>query len=130
MKKLRITVEGTAYDVTVEVLEDTDTGMIAAPTAPAPAVSAAPAPAAPGPTPSAPAAAPTGTGEVASPLAGTIVSIDVAVGDTVSAGDQVLVLEAMKMNNVVQAPTSGTVTAIAVQPGATVTEGQGLLTIG
>jgi biotin carboxyl carrier protein len=67
---------------------------------------------------------------VASPLAGTIVSIDVAVGDTVSAGDQVLVLEAMKMNNVVQAPTSGTVTAIAVQPGATVTEGQGLLTIG
>ncbi len=130
MKKLRITVEGTAYDVTVEVLEDTDTGMIAAPTAPAPAVSGAPAPAAPGPTPSAPAAAPTGAGEVASPLAGTIVSIDVAVGDTVSAGDQVLVLEAMKMNNVVQAPTSGTVTAIAVQPGATVTEGQGLLTIG
>jgi len=134
MKKLRITVEGKAYDVTVEVLEDTDTGMVALPSAPAAAPSAAPAAPAPAPVAApaaaAPAAAPAGAGEVPSPLAGTVVSVDVAVGDSVNAGDQVLVLEAMKMNNVVQAPTSGTVTAIAVQPGATVVEGQGLLTLG
>lgn len=128
MKRLRITVEGTAYDVTVEVMEDTDSGLVAPPSAPA---IAAPAPAAAAP--AAPAAAPVataGAGDVASPLAGTVVSVDVAVGDTVNAGDQVLVLEAMKMNNSVQAPTSGTVKSIAVQAGATVVEGQALMTLG
>ena len=125
MKKLRITIEGKAYDVTVEVLEDSDTEMVALPLAPAPI--AAPAPSTPAAKP-APAVA--GAGDIPSPLAGTVVSVDVAVGDSVDAGDQVLVLEAMKMNNMVQAHTSGTVTAIAVEPGATVIEGQGLLTIG
>ncbi|NQV20976.1 MAG: biotin/lipoyl-binding protein [Rhodospirillales bacterium] len=131
MKKMRITVEGKAYDVTVEVLEDTDTGMTALPSAP-PATSA-PAPAAvaaPSPPSASPAPAAAGAGDIPSPLAGTVVSIDVAVGDSVNAGDQVLVLEAMKMNNAVQAPTSGTVTAIAVKPGETVGEGQALLTLG
>lgn len=128
MKRLRITVDGTAYDVTVEVVEDTDSGMVALPSSPA--SPPPPAPALAAPAPAAAPAAPAGAGDVTSPLAGTIVSIDVAVGDTVNAGDQVLVLEAMKMNNAVQATMSGTVKSIAVQAGATVVEGQALMTLG
>ena len=115
MKKLRVTVEGKSYDVTVELLGEGS-------------VTPAPLPAPTLPVSSSPSS---GSGDaVPSPLAGTVISVDVAVGDTVSAGDQVLVLEAMQMHNVVQAPTSGTVKSIAVQAGATVVEGQSLLTLG
>ena len=60
---------------------------------------------------------------------GTVVTVDVAVGQTVAAGDVLVVLEAMKMNTNVGAPQAGTVSAVHVTPGATVTEGQILVTL-
>ncbi len=131
-KKLRITVEGKAYDVSVEILD----GGVATPVAaPAPvaaaAVAAAPAPA-PAPKPAAVVHAPVaaGAGSVTSPLAGKIDSIDVKIGQAVKEGQTVVTLEAMKMKTTVPAHVSGTVTAISVNPGDSVEEGQALLTIG
>ncbi|MQX38360.1 biotin/lipoyl-containing protein, partial [Roseospira navarrensis] len=89
-----------------------------------------PAPAAPAPAPAAPAVAPAGANDIASPMAGTVVSVDVKVGDTVAAGQQVVMLEAMKMNTPIQAQQGGTVTAVSVQAGVSVAEGQVLLSLG
>lgn len=78
----------------------------------------------------APAPAAAGAGDVPSPLAGKVVSLDVAAGAPVKAGDQILTLEAMKMNTIIYAPASGTLTAFCVNPGDTVQEGQALAKIG
>ena len=77
-----------------------------------------------------PAPAAAGAGDVPSPLAGKVVSLDVAAGASVKAGDQILTLEAMKMNTIIYAPASGTLTAFCVNPGDTVQEGQALAKIG
>lgn len=75
-------------------------------------------------------AAPAGNGTaVKAPLPGTITSVSVKVGDRVNEGDCVVVLEAMKMQNNIEAETSGTVTSIAVNQGDSVMEGATLLTI-
>mgnify|MGYP001044947941 FL=1 len=66
---------------------------------------------------------------VSAPLQGTIVSRDVADGDTVRAGQQVLVIESMKMEHLVTAPVSGTVDGLTVSPGDTIFEGEPLLHI-
>ena len=135
MKKLRITVDGKVFDVSVELLDQVSSTTAA----PAPAPVAAPAPAAsapvatpaPDPAPApAPAPAAAGAGDVPSPLAGKVVSLDVAAGAPVKAGDQILTLEAMKMNTIIYAPASGTLTAFCVNPGDTVQEGQALAKIG
>ena len=132
MKKLRVTVEGKVYEVLVELLDDAG-----APAAPAPAVSPAPvaAPAALAPV-AAPATSapkpppgPAGAGDIPSPLAGKVVSIDVAIGQTIAEGDQVSTVEAMKMNTYIYAPRAGTVTAILVNPGDGVEEGAPLLRV-
>ena len=78
----------------------------------------------------APAPAAAGAGDVPSPLAGKVVSLDVAPGTAVKAGDQILTLEAMKMNTIIYAPASGTLTAFCVSAGDTVQEGQALAKIG
>ena len=88
-----------------------------APAAPAPV--AAPAPA--------PAAAPAGAKTVTAPLPGTITKITVKVGDTVNAGDTVLIMEAMKMENNITAEFGGKVKAILVDTGAQVQSGQSLV---
>ncbi len=131
MKKLRITVDGKVFDVSVELLDQTSSTTAA----PSPAAVAAPAPAAPAPVAApapapAPAPAAAGAGDVPSPLAGKVVSLDVAAGSSVKAGDQILTLEAMKMNTIIYAPASGTLTAFCVNPGDTVQEGQALAKIG
>lgn len=96
----------------------------------APAPKAAPAPAAAAPV-QAPAPAPAGTGApVKAPLPGTINEIKVKVGDTVNEGDTVVILEAMKMQNNIEAECSGTITSIQVNQGDTVMEGAVLVTIG
>ena len=95
----------------------------------APAQTAAPAPA-PQPAP-APAPAASGAGKpVTSPLPGVIVEISVKVGDAVKAGQQVAVLEAMEMENAIEADHAGTVTAIHVNKGDSVLEGAPIVTIG
>ena len=77
------------------------------------------------------AAAPaSGDGEVISaPMAGTILAVNVNVGDAVNAGDIVIILEAMKMETEVRAKTSGTVTAINVKQGDAVAVGDNLITL-
>ena len=64
------------------------------------------------------------------PLPGTVTEIKVQVGQQVNVGDVVLVLEAMKMQNNIEAEYAGTVTSITVKQGETVMEGSVLLTIG
>jgi acetyl/propionyl-CoA carboxylase alpha subunit len=68
-----------------------------------------------------------GDGRVKAPIPGLIARILVAPGQQVTAGDAVVVLEAMKMENEITATVSGTVTAVHVQPGQTVLRGQVLV---
>lgn len=84
------------------------------------------------PSVAAPAAAPVaGNGtSVKSPLPGTITAVNVKVGDKVNNGDTVVVLEAMKMQNNIEAETTGTITSVAVSAGDSVMEGSVLVTIG
>ena len=110
MKKYRVTVNGTVYEIELEEL----TG--AAP-APAAAPAAAPAPAAPA------AAAPTGGEQVTSPMPGNILAVNVAAGDTVKRGQVLMVLEAMKMENEIMCPCDGRVVSVNTSKGATVESG-------
>ena len=76
-------------------------------------------------------AAPAGAGAaLKAPLPGTITEVKVQVGQQVNVGDVVLVLEAMKMQNNIEAEYAGTVTSITVKQGETVMEGSVLMTIG
>jgi len=130
MKQLRITVAGQTFDVTVETIGGNSPAAAPACAAPLAAVAAAPvAIAAPvlvaAPVVTAPVSAGVGT-PVSSPLAGKIVSLDVAVGSSVKEGDQIITLEAMKMNTVISAPCDGVIGSFAVIPGDTVMEGQSL----
>lgn len=78
-----------------------------------------------------PAAKPSGKGtKVVAPLPGTITEVKVSVGDTVKTGDTVVILEAMKMQNNIEAEADGTITEISVSKGDTVMEGTPLVTIG
>ena len=116
MKSYTITVNGTAYEVTVE-----ENGNAAAPVAAAPKA-AAPAPKA------APAAAP----KAAAPAAGAgsvKVSAAVPVGQSVKAGDSVVIVESMKMEIPVVAPQDGTIASIDVAEGAAVENGDTLATM-
>ena len=76
-----------------------------------------------------PAAAAASDKPVVAPLPGTINEIKVKVGDKVNAGDTVVILEAMKMQNNIDAETSGTITSINVNKGDAVMEGDTLVTI-
>ena len=101
-----------------------------APAEPVAPVATAPVQAAAKPQPAQPAA-PAGAGTpVKAPLPGTINAINVKVGDTVAVGDVVIVLEAMKMQNNIEAENAGTVTSILVNQGDSVMEGAVMLTIG
>ncbi|WP_308282792.1 acetyl-CoA carboxylase family protein [Pseudonocardia nigra] len=68
-----------------------------------------------------------GAGAIAAPIRGTVASVDVTPGDSVRAGQQVLVIEAMKMEHVVAADVSGVVRRLAVAAGDTVAQGDALL---
>ena len=126
MKKLRVTVDGKVFDVTVEQLDE-GTGASPAPR-PGPATTPVTTPAAAAATGGVPRRAEV-AGEVPSPLAGKIISVDVAVGQEVQEDKQVVTLEAMKMNTYVFAPRSGKVTAIMAVAGTAVEEGSPLLVI-
>ncbi|MFT3869845.1 MAG: acetyl-CoA carboxylase biotin carboxyl carrier protein subunit [Nibricoccus sp.] len=125
MKKLRVTVEGKAYEVLVEILDEGTQTAVPMPVAPA-SIAPVAAPAAPAPKAPVNPAAP---GDVVSPLAGKLVSYDVKVGDVVKEGAQVATIEAMKMNTYIYAPSAGKVAATLIAPGDGVEEGTVLLRI-
>lgn len=130
MKSYTITVNGTAYEVTVE-----ENGNAAAPVAAAP-VAAAPKAAAPAPK-AAPAAAPkaaapaagAGSVKVSAAVPGKVVKIVASVGQSVKAGDSVVIVESMKMEIPVVAPQDGTIASIDVAEGAAVENGDTLATM-
>ena len=117
--KYVVTINGKQYDVEVEKVsggyKPMSMGAKAAPAAPAPAAPAAPAPAAP-------KAAPVSAGDntVTSPMPGTILGVKVKEGDAVKAGQLVIILEAMKMENEIVATADGVVASVAVKEGDTV----------
>jgi len=122
-KKLRVTVDGKVYEVTVEMLDEAPASVLPPVAAPvltpvvvAPVVSSAPA-------------QPAGPGSIKSPLAGKVVSVAVQPGSQVNEGQQVMVLEAMKMNTYIYATVSGHVAKVLVHPGDAVEEGAVLMTI-
>ena len=117
MKKYTITVNGTAYEVEVE-----EAGVVAS--APKAAPKAAPAPA---PKAAAPVAA--GATTVSAPMPGKVLSINVKAGDAVKAGDVLLILEAMKMQNEIMAPADGTVSDVRVSAGQTVATGDVMIVL-
>ena len=119
-----VTVNGTDYQVELEnapaapVQTAPAAAPAAAPVQTAPAASAAPKPAA------------SGAGKaVTSPLPGVIIAVKVNVGDSVKAGQEVAVLEAMKMENSIEATHDGTVTAVHVAKGDSVLEGAAIVTV-
>ena len=120
MKYYNITVNGVAYSVSVE---ETAAGAApvaaAAPAAPA-APKAAPAPAA---APKAAAAGAAGAVSVKAPMPGNILDVKVSAGASVKAGDVLVILEAMKMENEILAPQDGTVASVNVNKGDTVNSG-------
>lgn len=124
MKNYTITVNGTPYNVTVE--EGTSSAAPVA-SAPAPAPAAAPAPQAAPKAPPAPAAA--GSVKVDAPMPGNILDVKVSNGAAVKAGQVLVILEAMKMENEIVAPQDGTVASINVNKGDTVEAGQTIITL-
>ena len=111
MKKYRVTVNGSLYEIEVEEMD-------------ASAVSAAPAAKAAAPAPV--AAAPAEGAQVKAPMPGTILDVKVQAGQSVKKGDVLIILEAMKMENEIQAPCGGKITVVNVRKGDSV-ETQALL---
>ncbi len=120
LRKFKVTVDGQPYAVTVEEVAD-DSGLAYQDTA------ALNRQAAPPPPPAGPTAV--GPGDIVSPLAGVVISIDVATGDGAGAKTQIAVIEAMKMKTVIIAHRVGKVSAIAVEPGDRVVAEQVLMTV-
>lgn len=133
MKKYNVTVNGVVYEV---VVEEADGTAVSAPAA-APAPVASPAPvAAPAPkaTPAPAAAAPKASGaqgsiKVVAPMPGTILKLNVKVGDTLKANDLVCILEAMKMENEIMSPRDGVVAGVHVSKGESVDSGKLLVSL-
>ncbi|MBW3631158.1 MAG: biotin/lipoyl-binding protein, partial [Gemmatimonadetes bacterium] len=67
---------------------------------------------------------------VVAPMPGKVLKVEVAVGDLVKAGQGVVIVEAMKMENELKAPVDGTVVSVSVEAGQTVEKGALLLTLG
>lgn len=135
LRKFKISIDGTQYLVEMEEVgapQPTPADAVPAPAAPAPAPAPAPAAApAPAPEPAPAPAAPAVAGSFAqtAPMPGTILDIHVKVGDTITANQPVMVLEAMKMENEVVAEQAGTIASINVEKGAMVNPGDTLFTL-
>lgn len=119
MRNFLVNVNGTNYTVAVEEIDGK--AAAAAPVA-APAAAQAAAP-------KAAAQAPAGGVQVTSPMPGNILAVNVKDGDAVKAGQTLMILEAMKMENEILASADGTVTGVSVQKGSTVETGTLLCTI-
>ena len=137
LRKFKISIDGTQYLVEMEEVgapqaTPADAAPVAAAPAPVPAAAPAPAPApesAPAAAPAPAAPAPAGAHVQNAPMPGTIVDIRVNVGDTVTANQPVMVLEAMKMENEVVADRDGVIASIDVAKGAMVNPGDPLFSL-
>lgn len=116
MKKFMIKVDGVMHEVEVE-----EVGGVSSPVVSAPTMSTN--------TASAPATKSSGSGTVTAPLQGNVQDVKVKVGDKIKAGDVVVIIEAMKMENEVPSTVTGTVKAIHVQKGTKVSAGDAILDI-
>ena len=144
MKEFKIKINGNDYNVTINSLDDTiaevevngtpyhveidkpikaKKSTIASKPAPAP-VSATGAPVVNKPTVA------TNAGAVTSPLPGVILDVFVKEGDTVKMGQKLMVLEAMKMENIIEADRDGKIIAVKVSKGSSVLEGAELVIVG
>ena len=127
--KLKITVHGVAYEVDVEVLDAGEgfpsashiSKSISKPRSSGGSAAAAP------PSDVTPTPTTSEGGVVTSPIAGTVHELKCRPGDTVEKGQELLVIEAMKMNTSIAAPTGGKVKSIPVAVGDSVREGQTLV---
>ncbi len=108
MKNYKVVVNGTAYQISVEEIDASEVKA-------APVASAAPA--------AKPVAAPAGGEKVEAPMPGTILDVKVKEGQQVKAGEVLVILEAMKMENEILAPCDGTVVSLSVSNGASVESG-------
>ncbi len=127
MRKLRISVDGKVFEVTVEILDEgTPNEVLQAGVNPAVAGPVGPA-VSPAVTEQTSESAESGI--IKSPLPGKVVSVDVNPGDRVEKGDRLVTIEAMKMHNYINAPQAGKVSSIFVTVGSTVEKGQTLLQI-
>ena len=107
MKKYRVNVNGSLYEVEIEEMEAPAAGAAAPAAAQAPAASKAPA-------------APAGGQQIKAPMPGTILDVRVQAGQAVKKGQVLVILEAMKMENEILAPCDGTVSSVSVRKGDSV----------
>lgn len=121
MKNLRITVNGTSYDVQVEELGASSAPAVSAVSAPTPAKAETPAPAV--------SSASAGNISITAPMPGTVVRVEVKKGDAVKAGQDLVFIEAMKMETPVKAAQDGTIASVEVNSGESVETGKVLLTM-
>jgi biotin carboxyl carrier protein len=145
MNKFKITIDGNDFEVTVNQTDHNKANVevnglayevnyeskntVAAPTpvSALPRKSSTPTHAAPKVQVTSPAAAASNATSVKAPLPGTIIAINVKVGDSVKRGDTLLVMEAMKMENNIMASKDGVVKTIHVTAGQTVTQDEKLI---
>jgi len=134
MKKFNVTVNGKTYAVEVEEVGAGQGGFTYQPVAQAAPIASPQAPkAAPAATPTPAPKAPSGPVEgetISAPMPGTILDIKVSEGQNVKAGDILLILEAMKMENEIVSPKDGVVNKIHTSKSSTVSTGDALVTIG
>ncbi len=139
MKNYKLAINGTHYDVEINEVEGQEISLSVNGTPYKVTVDKELRKTAPKPRPAATvskpvAAAPASTSgksySITSPLPGTILKVNVKVGDKVTQGQSVLMLEAMKMENSIESDYTGTVTAVKVAQGDSVMEGDVLVTIG
>ncbi|HJC17534.1 biotin/lipoyl-containing protein [uncultured Alistipes sp.] len=124
-----VVVNGVEFEVEIEGAKAAMTSKPQVAPAPKSANSAMITPATAAPSPRLSASAPSSGYAVKSPLPGTVLAVKVNVGDRVTTGQTLVVLEAMKMENNIDADRGGVVKEISVQQGATVMEGDNLIVI-
>ena len=142
MKEYKYTIDGNKYEVAINEVNDTTAKVTVngaeytveweKPVEEKPIVKVHPVaakPAAPAAPAAAPAAAPVSGNAIKTPLPGVIIDVKVNVGDTVKKGDTVVVLEAMKMENNINADRDGKVVAVHVAKGDTVADGAALIVL-
>lgn len=124
--KLKVTLNGVSYEVDVEVLDEGERSYNQSVPVHLPNINNAPAAPAPAPRHSAPVVS-SSEKTITAPVGGTIVEVKLRKGDKVTTGQEILILEAMKMHTSIGAPADGVIKSIPVSAGETVREGQVLV---